>query len=142
MQLCRATAAIETSYNRIPECYTCLFVQMHGADASMVRALAPAGPERQAEQASSVRQVANATQSACSTSQVIPATMEGVAKRGAKAEGAVKRAAKAEAAVRKVAAKAEEGIKWVQCPHFQWLEWPEDATQRRLSHGATAVVLR
>ena len=109
----------------------------------MVRAPAPAGPECQAEQASSVRQVANATQSASTTSQVIPTTREGAVKRAAKAEGAVKKpAAKAEAAVRKAAAEAEAGTKWVQCPHFQWLEWPEDATQRRLSHGATAVVLR
>lgn len=143
---------------------------MHKADGSMVRALAPAGPEVQDEQATMVREVPNARQT---TSQETSVTVNGPAAGahidsqaekkctshadpddGLEAAGctvikspvasdaaAAAPVASAHGAI-KPAAKAEAVTKWVPSPHVSWLEWPEDANERRLSSGATAVVFR
>lgn len=42
-------------------------------------------------------------------------------------------------------AKVEDvkgGGAWVVCPHAPWIEWPQNAEERRLSSGGTAVVFR
>ena len=131
----------------------------------MVRALAPTGHVPQNEQPSLVREVANATQTAIDPPQEALSTVNGPAagvEAGSHAHSqdefeaagsiitaipevsdaaAAVPAAAADGAV-KPAAKAEAVTKWVPSPYVSWLEWPEDANERRLSSGATAVVFR
>ena len=54
-------------------------VQMHKADGSMVRALAPADPEVEDEQAIVAREVASATQTAVAPPQENPTTLSSTA---------------------------------------------------------------
>ena len=138
--------------------------QVHKADDSMVRALVPAGQD---EQSRVVSQVAGGTQATPALSQKALNGPQAGADPGISAEKEIigqavshdavetagstgpdcavandaAAAAAADGAV-EPAAQAEAVTKWVPSPHVPWLEWPEDANERRLSSGATAVVFR
>lgn len=76
---------------------------------------------------------------------VIEAAVGSVGDKSAVYDAAVAGVALPKAAIKpavKPAGKGRVVTKWVQSPHMPWLEWPQDAAERRLSFGATCVVFR